>query len=191
MEDQDVSTVLEDQDRDLELSNEDDARFERLEKLLEARFANDRFREEQITRLHEELQSYKKDLLARVTHPLIHGLIRLHDDLTRATEALQERPPEEQTPERWRRAMEGFGDDLLLLLERQGVATFEHPSHTFDPHTQTAVRRDSAPDPQQVGGIAARVRPGFQQGTTVLRKERVAVFVPSENLTDQQGEPNS
>jgi molecular chaperone GrpE len=165
-----------------------EARFEHLEDSLasglaslleafESKLAYDGHKNQQIDRLHDELQEHKKDLLARTTRPWIHGLIRLHDDLGRTTDALGEKPPEELTTERFFKTLAGFGDDLVLLLERNGVHPFEAPGEDFDPRRQTTVRRVETDEPERVGRIAERVRPGFEQGAVVVQKERVAVYV--------------
>jgi len=171
-----------------------EARLERLEASLasglasileafEGKLAYDRHKDQQIDRLHDELQEHKKDLLARTTRPWVHGLIRLHDDLGRTTDALAEKPPEELTAERFFKTLAGFGEDLVLLLERNGVHPFEAPGEDFDPRRQTTVRRVETDDLERVGRIAERVRPGFEQGTVVVQKERVAVYVAAPGAT--------
>lgn len=155
-----------------------------LREVFEGKLAYDRHKDQQIDRLHDELQEHKKDLLARTTRPWIHGLIRLHDDLGRTTDALGEKPPEELTTERFFKTLAGFGDDLVLLLERNGVHPFEAPGEDFDPRRQTTVRRVETDDPERVGRIAQRLRPGFEQGTVVVQKERVAVFVAAPPAAD-------
>lgn len=156
----------------------------RLVEAFESRLAYDHHKDQQIDRLHDELQEHKKDLLARTSRPWIHGLIRLHDDLGRTTDALGEKPPEELTTERFFKTLAGFGEDLVLLLERNGVHPFEAPGEDFDPRRQTTVHRVETDDPERVGRIAARVRPGFEQGTAVVQKERVAVYVAAPPAAD-------
>ena len=73
------------------------------------------------------------------------------------------------------------------VLERNGVRPFEASGEDFDPQRQTAARRVETADPEQVGRIADRIRPGFKQGTVVLQKERVAVYVAA--LTDLEAQP--
>lgn len=157
----------------------------------EGKLAYDRHKDQQIDRLHDELQEHKKDLLARTTRPWIHGLIRLHDDLGRTTDALGEKPPEELTAERFFKTLAGFGDDLVLLLERNGVHPFEVAGRDFDPRRQTTVRRVETDDPGEVGRVAERVRPGFEQGTVVVQKERVAVYVAAPPPADAPSDSES
>lgn len=141
------------------------------------KLALDRFREDQITRLHEELQAYRNDLIARTARQILQGLIRLHDDLGRTTASLRQRPAEELTAERFFQQLAGFQDDVELLLGQHDVERFEVPGEDFDPRRQTAARTVPVDDETRVGRVAERVRPGFQQGETLLQKERVAVYI--------------
>lgn len=143
---------------------------------VEERFANDRLKEQQIERLHRELQSYKQDFLARLQHPLLLGLIRLYNDLGRTVAALRDRPPAEQTPQRFLDALDGLEDDLVLLLEQHGVERFESPGPAFDPARQTALRIVETAEAELVGRIVERLRPGFTHGKTQLQREGVAVY---------------
>ncbi len=145
----------------------------------EDKLAYDEAKERQITRLHEELQGYKSDLIAKTKQPLIQGLVRLHDDLGRVVESLRKRPAEELTPDRFFRSLRGFEDDVELLLAQHGVEPYEMSGEAFEPQRQTALRTQPTEDPARAGTIAARLRPGFEQGDTVLQKERVAVYVAS------------
>lgn len=167
--------------------------FDRLLGEVESRWARDRFREEQVDTLHAELQEYKRDLLGRTVQPVLQGIIRLHGDLAKTVEALQAKDPEELTPERLFRVLDGFHEDLELLLERHGVSRFETPGEVFEPTRQTALRTEPAPRAEQAGRILARIRPGFEQGDVLLRKEGVAVWAASESDTSGQApdEPSS
>lgn len=147
----------------------------------------DRFKEEQITRLHEELQAYKSDLVAKPARQLVQGLIRMHDDLGKMAAALRQKPAEELTPERFFQQFADFQDDLELLLGQNGVERFQAPGDAFDPRRQTAIRMVPADDPAQVGQIAERLRPGFEQGDALLQKERIAVYVASNGNDKAQG----
>jgi molecular chaperone GrpE len=153
--------------------------FKALQQQILDKLTCDRFKEEQIDRLHEELQAHRSDALSKPLRQLLLGLVRLHDDLGRTAAALQERPADELTPERFFRHLADFQDDVELLLGQNGVERFEAPGEAFDPHRQTAVKTVPA-EPALTGRIALRLRPGFDQGDKLLQKERVAVYVASD-----------
>lgn len=147
--------------------------------------ATDRFREGQIDRLHAELQTYRNDLVSKQARLLIQGIIRLHDDLGKAVAALGQKPPAELTPEILFRQLADFQDDLELLLGQHGVEPFQAPGEELDPRRQTVARTVPTDDPGLAGRIAERVRPGFEQGETLLQKERVAVWVAAGGTNDK------
>jgi molecular chaperone GrpE len=144
---------------------------------LRDQLALDHFREQQIDRLHQELQGYKTDLLRRAVRPLLLGLIRLHDNLGKVQGSLRQVPPAELTAERIACFLDGFRGDLELLLEEHEVLRFETAGERFDPHRQTVARTVPAADPGLAGQVAERLRPGFALGEVPLQKERVAVYV--------------
>lgn len=150
--------------------------FEALDRRLTERFRSDDTKDGQIDRLHAELQEHKRDLLARAVRPVFTRVIRLHGEVARTVAGLRTKPSEELTPERLLEVLEGFGDDLEILLADHGVCTFEHPSITFDPQRQTALEVVETDEEQRSGEIVRRIRPGFEIGQVVLQKERVAVL---------------
>lgn len=151
------------------------AGFDELRKTFGEKLAHDRFKEEQVNRLHDELQEYKRDLLARTQLPLLQGVMRLHDDLGRLVDSLVE--DKELTAARCLEILHEFRDDIEILLDGHGVLPFEVVDETFDPDRQTALLRIPTSDRERVGTVAERLRPGFQQASSVLRKERVGVYV--------------
>ncbi|HEX4955377.1 MAG TPA: nucleotide exchange factor GrpE [Thermoanaerobaculia bacterium] len=159
--------------------------FETLERLFADKLAYDQFKEQQIDRLHAELQAHKGDLLLRAQQPLLRGLIRLHDDLGRLADALAERAGEELTRERFQSYLAGFRDDVETLLDQHGVTRFEAPGESFDGRRQLAARTCQTAEPALVGQLAERLRPGFELGDSLLQKERVAVFVAAPNQVQE------
>lgn len=152
------------------------AGFADLRQEFQDRLALDRFKEEQITKLHDELQAYRNDLVNRTARQILQGVIRLHDSLGKVVTALRQKPTEELTPERFFQQLDGFRDDIELLLDQHEVKPFEVIGEELDPRRQTAVNRIPTEDTALVGRVAERLRPGFEQGETLLQKERVAVY---------------
>jgi molecular chaperone GrpE len=162
-------------------------RLEVLARLFEDKLAYDEFKEGQITRLHSELQEYKTDLLARTALPLIHGMIRLHDDSGKILDAAR-REASSLTPERLIHSIESFREDLEGLLADNGVSTYQAPDGSFDPYRQRALRTISTPDASLAGRVAERLRPGFERGTTIVMKERVAVYIATPTGDSGRGD---
>lgn len=150
--------------------------FADLRQEFQDQFALDRFKEEQITKLHDELQAYRNDLVNRTARQILQGVIRLHDSLGKVVTALRQKPAEELTPERFFQQLDGFRDDIELLLDQHEVKPFEVSGEELDPRRQTAVNKIPTEDTALVGHVAERLRPGFEQGEALLQKERVAVY---------------
>ena len=159
------------------------AGFSDILKELGAKWALDKFKEDLITRLHEELQAYKTDLVYQSARQLLLGLIRLHDDLGKTMALLKRRPVEELTPERFFQEFSAFQDDIELLLGQHGVESFTVVEEEFDPLRQAALRTLPTSEPGKIGSVSERLRPGFERGGTLLQKERVAVFVATSATT--------
>lgn len=151
--------------------------FERVQAIVEERYALDRFREAQIDKLHAELQDYKADLVAKAVRPVLQSLMRLHDDLGKVLDALSREDAAAVTRERLLSLLEGFREDVEIALDRNGVGTFTTEAEEFDPRRQKVVRTVETSEQALAGRLAARVRPGFEQGEAILEKERVAVYV--------------
>lgn len=149
----------------------------RVMNLLDEKHALDRFREAQIDRLHGELQGYKSDLVGRAVRPVLMSLVRLHDDLSKMIDLLAAEDPGRLTPERLAKLLEEFREDVELALDRNGVTSVRTAVSTFDSRRHKIVLTIETPDPEQVGQIAASLRPGFEHGGTLIEKERVVVRV--------------
>ena len=152
-------------------------RVARLAELFEERLVYDQFKERQITQLHEELQAHRQGLLERALRPLLMGLVRLHDELGRVRDHLSSTPSEARSADQVDLLVEGFQDDVELLLDQNGVNRSCSQDDRFDPRLQTSVGTVPTDDLGRIGAIARRVRAGFERDGVPLRKERVEVFV--------------
>ena len=142
----------------------------------DAKLAYDATKQQQIDRLHEELQQHRSDLLARATRPLVLGIIRLHDDIGKLQTALQGKAAGEMTPQRMQGLLQGVQEDVEVLLQQNGIAAYRGPAGDFDPRRQRLVGRVATPDAKLANTVAESVRPGFEQGQEVIEKERVRAY---------------
>jgi molecular chaperone GrpE (heat shock protein) len=154
------------------------------------KLAFDRFKEDQVAQLHAELQQHREGMLERATRPLLNAVIRVHDNLGKVVASLRTRPQEELTPERTFRVLDGFREDLELLLAQHGVEPFDPLDDRFDPRLHTALRTVHTDDPVLTGRIAERLRPGFSHGEALLQKARVAVFT-AQSAPRAPGQPTA
>lgn len=159
-----------------------------LREMLEVRASYDRFKEDQITKLHAELQEYKADFLSKITRPLLLAIIKLHDDIGRLTDGVRKKPKEALTVDQLMEMIGGIQEDVEVLLQQSGVVAFRGNGEAFDPARQSAARVTPAPSADLLGRVAERLRPGFEQGATILQKERVVVYgAPAPRPSNSNG----
>lgn len=166
--------------------------FQRVLKAFEHKLAYDQTKDRMVDRLHGELQGYKSDLLAGATLPLTNGFIRLHDELGRVAEALLGEGAGSLDTERVVKLFEDFQGDIEIILEDNGVSRYEEPDEKFEPRRQQVLKTVPTPVADEVGRVVERVRPGFERGDRIIRKEKVTVTklsVPQEETpTDATGD---
>lgn len=153
-----------------------EAAVERVLDAFERKLAYDTSKQLQVDRLHAELQEHRAGLALRAARPIVHGMIRLHDNIGKLVTALHNKPSDELSPAHLFALFEGLQEDIEIILAQNGVAAYREPSQTFDPRRQRAVRAVVTHDPQLGGCVAEPLRPGFEQGGEILEKERVVVY---------------
>ncbi len=142
------------------------------------KLAFDAFKEKQIDRLHEEIQGYKGDLLRKAEQPLIAAMIKLHADVGRLINGISVEDPTKLTVERIVGLFDGLRDEITDLLAGQGVERFHASGDDdhFDARRQSSVGTVETSNAELVGRIAEIVQPGFEQGSTLLSKEKVKIY---------------
>lgn len=140
--------------------------------------SEDDFKEKQLDRLHEELQSYKGDVVQKAVRPLLMSLIKLHGDALRLMHGIRREEPEVLTIDRTVSLFDSFRQEIEGLLSDHGIQTYQDTqTESFDVRRQSSVGTVETTDPSLIGQIAERIRPGFEQGATIFDKERVKVYV--------------
>jgi len=157
----------------------DDLLNDKMDKLLnlfEHKLALDSFKEQQIDKLHSELQEYKSNLIAKINRPFINGLIYLYDDLDKILNKIQKDDIGEFS-DKSIKIIQGIFEDIKILLEENGVITYNEIDDKFNPSRQQLVKKLTTKDNDLVGKVASSIRPGFEIDNFVIRKEKVEVFV--------------
>jgi molecular chaperone GrpE len=156
--------------------------------VFEQKIAFDAVKQQQIDRLHAELQEYRTDLIAKTNRPIVNGLIRLHDDIGKLIERQKSKPTEQWEPGTFFKEVGNIQEDIGIILDQNGVAAFTEPDETFQPRRQRAIKNIPTSDDKLVGKIAERLRSGFEQGDEIIQKERVAVYVLDKTTVNLQQE---
>ncbi len=148
------------------------------------KIAYDKTKQHQIDALHNELQQYRTDLIAKTNRPIVNGVIKLHDDIGRLIEKI-ESDPDQFSTNRFIKMIGGIQEDLEILLDQNGIMAFRESGDKFAPRRQQVIRKLNTADKSLNGLIANTLRPGFEQGDELIKKERVSIYVFSETSDEQ------
>lgn len=128
-----------------------------------------------IDKLHTENEQLRRAELERSRDPVVRDLILLVDTCLRNGRAWRER--ETVAPGDIDQVLRDVAGDVELILERQGVETFEPEiGAKFDRRVARALRAAGTAEASLDGAVAAVLKPGYRLGDRVLRYCEVAVW---------------
>lgn len=159
-------------DRVLDLA----ARLDSLSSRIESRLDDALMQREAFDRLYEDFDRCRKHESLALVLPWINGLIRIHDNIGKTCDALAPSQAPAADNHAAARHLIGVQEELEVLLENNGVVLYREADERFNSSRQSVLRLEPTARPEQDGRIAASVRPGFELGERVLRKERVSVY---------------
>lgn len=173
-----------------QVQNMIEAKFNAIAELFADKLAYDLHKQQQIDQLHEELQLYKADLIAKTNRPLINGIIKLYQDISKTLDNLKSKPEDKLTSELYLNRIDDIGDDVDVLLSQHGVSRFNEPGEALNPRRQRALKNIETNDENKHGQVCERVRPGFEYANELLQKELVNLFIyKASKSTESVNEP--
>lgn len=143
----------------------------------DAKLRYDSFKEQQISKLHDELQGYKQGIANTTLKPFVVQVVRFLDQLPRHVQSLKAKPADKVTRERLFDELECIVEDLQMILENVGVEVFQSTEPQFDPRLQQARATVDAEDPGKHHVVAESMLSGYKLDGKIIEKERVKVFV--------------
>lgn len=144
---------------------------ELLQKKFDSKIAEDEHKAQLFDKMYNELQSYKTDLYAKILKPFVLSTITLLDDTNTFLGKLGEN--ESALAEKYLRSMP---DDLVDVLEANGVTLYEDDVDAFNPKTQRVVKKIPTDDPERDNTIAKRLRKGYNWNGVNLKPELVWIY---------------
>ncbi len=144
---------------------------ELLLKKFDGKIAEDEHKAQLFDKMYNELQSYKTDLYAKILKPFILSTITLLDDTNTFIGKLGEN--ESALAEKYLRTMP---DDLIDILESNGVVLYEDDVDKFNPRTQRVVKQVPTDDPDLDNFIVKRIRKGYSWNGVNLKPELVWIY---------------
>ena len=154
---------------------------ELLHKKFDGKIAEDEHKAQLFDKMYNELQSYKTDLYAKILKPFILSTITLLDDTNTFIGKLGEN--ESALAEKYLRTMP---DDLIDILESNGVVLYEDDVDKFNPRNQRVVKQVPTDNPELDNFIVKRIRKGYSWNGVNLKPELVWIYkfrqeVPAKN----------
>lgn len=144
---------------------------ELLLKKFDGKIAEDEHKAQLFDKMYNELQSYKTDLYAKILKPFILSTITLLDDTNTFIGKLGEN--ESALAEKYLRTMP---DDLIDILESNGVVLYEDDVDKFNPRTQRVVKQVPTDNPELDNFIVKRIRKGYSWNGVNLKPELVWIY---------------
>lgn len=159
-----IDFALEKYDLILEAIKNIDLKFEK-------KIHEDTHKNELFDKMYNELQGYKTDLYAKILKPFILSTITLIDDTNSFIGKLGEN--ESALAEKYLRTMP---EDLIDILESNGVVLYEDDVDKFNPRTQRVVKQVPTDNPDFDNLIVKRVRKGYSWNGVNLKPELVWIY---------------
>lgn len=135
-------------------------------------------KDELITRLHDELEYYKKGSASQFENQLLKAVIKIQQDMKKnlSNEAFAEKSPKDLLEE-YRYIFEDITD---MLTMQNCDEILSNPGDPFDPAIHQA--KAEITDNQELHKtIKCSVKPGYRKGDTILIPERVIVYQYQDN----------
>lgn len=178
-----------------ELSATVQSGVDKILRAFEDKLAWDASKQQQIDKLHAELQQHRNDLVAQSILPLIRSVIRHYRDIGRLRDNLEATPRDPgEAPNLFDNLLSGLQDDVELLLDQNGITAYRNPTdRVVDPARQRVIAAQPTDDEREVGLVARSLVPGFEHGDSIIEKECVVAFAletkPSPETVDTSDRP--
>lgn len=145
--------------------------IESLHNKFDEKIAVDEYKNGLFDKLYKERDEYKNDIYAKLLKPFIIGSIDIINDLRSFISKM-----DSFEVERSLNYLKTLPDDIIELLEDNGVELYSDESESFNPRTQRAKKIVSTEDSTLNNMIAERVEKGYRWNGVILRPEMVVVY---------------
>jgi molecular chaperone GrpE len=147
-----------------------------ISKKFDEKIARDSHKDQLFDKMYAELSSYKNDIYQKMLKPFIMDTIMLIDDTNKLI-----RDMDKTDTEKVFKVLSGIPDDLLNILERNGIEAFEDESDTFNAKTQKVLKTVPTDNPELDYKIESRIRQGYKWDEKVIKPEIIQCYKYSTN----------
>lgn len=151
-----------------------------LKKEFKSKIKYDEQKEKTITKLHDELQIYKRDLYKKLLLPMINDVIQFTNRAEKDFEFLAD-----ANREKLFERMYDFLDDLRDVLYRQGVEAYKLEGDVFDPKKQKILKTIETNSKELDKKVANHKTYGYEWEGKIIKPEGIDIYVYKEmNVAD-------
>ncbi len=150
-----------------------------LKKEFQSKIKYDEQKEKTITKLHDELQLYKRDLYKKLLLPMINDIIQFTNRAEKDFEFLNDAPAEKLFER-----MYDFLDDLRDVLYRQGVEAYKLEGDDFDPKKQKILKTIETSKNDLDKKVAKHKTYGYEWEGKIIKPEGIDIYVYKEMNVD-------
>lgn len=147
-----------------------------LSEKFDKKIAVDKHKNELFDKMYDELNSYKTDIYSKILKPIIMDLIMYIDDTNKIL-----RDIEKDNAEKIFKVLKDVPEDLLEVLERNGVEAFHENTEIFNAKTQRVLKTIPTDDPEMDDKIESRIRQGYKWNDKVIKPEMIQCYKYSQN----------
>jgi molecular chaperone GrpE len=181
----DFSTLKEKNDNEISIRlNNISCQLDALQEEFLTKLKNDAHKDKLIDSLHQELQSYKSDLIKKHVQSMVVDMIKIIDDIRKLSEHYQSMEAEDLEPGKLLDLLERIPGDLEDIFLYQGVKPFTCSGSEFDAGRQRVLKRVITFDASLDNKVAKSLKPGYEWADRVIRPEIVAVYL-FQKLSDE------
>ena len=150
--------------------------FDELNRKFDEKIAADSHKNELFDKMYAELGTYKNDIYQKMLKPIIMDVIMLIDDTNKFI-----RDVYPGDTKKVYKALCMIPDDLLEILERNGVEAFHDESDEFNPKTQRVLKTIPAAKLDMDNRVESRIRHGYKWDGKVIKPEMIHCYKYSQN----------
>lgn len=147
-----------------------------LDRKFDEKIAVDEHKNGLFDKLYKERDEYKNDVYAKLLKPFVTGAIDIISDLRMYISRM-----DTYDVDRSLDYLRSIPDDIIELLEDNGVELFEEEGEIFNPKIQRAKKIVPTEEEAFNNKVAERLEKGFRWNGVILRPEMVAVYKIQNN----------
>jgi len=153
------------------------AMFDELNRKFDEKIARDTHKNALFDKMYAELCTYKNDIYQKMLKPIVMNIIELIDDTNKF---IRDVSPDDT--KNIYKSLCMIPDDLLEILERNGIEAFHNESDEYNPETQRQLKTVPTEKPEMDNKVESRICQGYKWDGTVIKHEMIQCYKYTQNI---------